>query len=194
MVGLMATSSQRAYAIPALLHPEPCPCGRPLLTRTSTGDTQTQFWLSLCEVSESWCAQVCLSPPSVSGRVWGLILNVILPLLLSCWGFSFAPRREVSFSGGIQHSPVNGCSAASCNFGVLKGEDERTSIYSAIFLHHGHLGQKTGAETVARGGSLGRFMVGHQVQGGKENTGSLAGSPPHAQSHPLTRSTKRGPG
>ena len=26
----------------------PCPCGRPLLTRTSTGDTQTQFWLSLC--------------------------------------------------------------------------------------------------------------------------------------------------
>ena len=24
------------------------PCSRPLLTRTSTGDTQTQFWLSLC--------------------------------------------------------------------------------------------------------------------------------------------------
>ena len=24
----------------------PCPCGRPLLTRTSAGDTQTQFWLS----------------------------------------------------------------------------------------------------------------------------------------------------
>ena len=26
----------------------PCPCGRLLLTHTSTGDTQTQFWLSLC--------------------------------------------------------------------------------------------------------------------------------------------------
>ena len=26
----------------------PCPCGRPLLTRTSTVDTQTQFWLSFC--------------------------------------------------------------------------------------------------------------------------------------------------
>ena len=26
----------------------PWPCGRPLLTCTSTGDTQTQFWLSLC--------------------------------------------------------------------------------------------------------------------------------------------------
>ena len=25
-----------------------CPCSRPLLTRTSTRDTQTQFWLSLC--------------------------------------------------------------------------------------------------------------------------------------------------
>ena len=33
----------------------PCPCGRPLLTRTSTGDTETQFWLSLCGVS--WCSQ-----------------------------------------------------------------------------------------------------------------------------------------
>ena len=26
----------------------PCPCGRPLLTHTSAGDTQTQFWLSFC--------------------------------------------------------------------------------------------------------------------------------------------------
>ena len=34
-----------------LCHTQVCctqsPCGRPLLTRTSTGDTQTQFWLSL---------------------------------------------------------------------------------------------------------------------------------------------------
>ena len=35
----------------------PCPCGRPLLTCISAGDTQTQFWLSLCEVSGSWCTQ-----------------------------------------------------------------------------------------------------------------------------------------
>ena len=39
IVGLTMTSSKRAYAIPGLL--VPCPCGRPLLTRTSTGDTQT---------------------------------------------------------------------------------------------------------------------------------------------------------
>ena len=35
----------------------PCPCSSPLLTCTSTGDTQTQFWFSLCGVSGSWCAQ-----------------------------------------------------------------------------------------------------------------------------------------
>ena len=29
----------------------PCPCSSPLLTCTSTGDTQTQFCLSLCGVS-----------------------------------------------------------------------------------------------------------------------------------------------
>ena len=55
--------------------------------------------------------------------IWGLILNVILPLLSSCWGFSFAPGCEVSFFGGIQHSPADGCSAGSCSFGVL-AEDE----------------------------------------------------------------------
>ena len=32
-----------------------CSCGSPLLTRTSTGDTQTQFCLSPCGVSGSWC-------------------------------------------------------------------------------------------------------------------------------------------
>ena len=36
----------------------PCPCGRPLMTLNSEGDTQTQFWLSLCGVSGSWCARV----------------------------------------------------------------------------------------------------------------------------------------
>ena len=49
-------------------------------------------------------------------------------------GFFFALGLGVSFSGGIQHSPVDGCSAASCNFGVLTGGDERMSFYSAILL------------------------------------------------------------
>ena len=63
--------------------------------------------------------------------VWGLILNAILPLLLSCWGFSSALGCGVPFFGGIQRSPVDECSAASCSFGVL-AEDEHMYFYSAI--------------------------------------------------------------
>ena len=33
---------------------------------------------------------------------------------------------------GIQRSPVDGCSAASYNFGVLAGEAKRMSFYSTI--------------------------------------------------------------
>ena len=40
--------------------------------------------------------------------VWGLILNVISPLLLSYWGFSFGLGHGLSFFGGIQHSPIDG--------------------------------------------------------------------------------------
>ena len=45
----------------------PCPCGSPLLTCTSSRDTQTQFCLTLCGVPGSWCTQDCLSPLSISG-------------------------------------------------------------------------------------------------------------------------------
>ena len=74
----------------------PCPCGSPLLTRTSTGDTQTQFCLRLCGVSGSWCALGLFEPSERLWQVWGLILNAISPLLPSCWGFSFALGRGVS--------------------------------------------------------------------------------------------------
>ena len=59
---------------------------------------------------------------------------MIEPLLSSSWGFSFAIGHGVSFFGGIQNSPVDGCSAASCDFGVLAGEDEYTPFYSSILL------------------------------------------------------------
>ena len=75
--------------------------------------------------------KVLFEPSEHLWRVRGLILNMILPLLPSCWGFSFAFRHCISFFGGIQHSPVDGCSAVSCNFGVLAG-DERLSYYSTI--------------------------------------------------------------
>ena len=53
----------------------PRPCSSPLLTCTSTGDTQTQFYLSLCGVSGSWCAQGLFVLSQRLWRKWGLILN-----------------------------------------------------------------------------------------------------------------------
>ena len=68
MVGLMVTSSKRTYAISKCVgFQSPFPCGSPLLTRTSAGDTQTQFCLSLRGVSGSWCTQ-SLSPLTISGE------------------------------------------------------------------------------------------------------------------------------
>ena len=77
------------------------------------------------------CARFCLRLLSV-WQVCDFILNQIAPLLLSCWGFSFAAGCRVYFLGGIRHFPVDGRPAASCNFGVCAGEDERISFYSAI--------------------------------------------------------------
>ena len=66
----------------------PCPCGRPPLTRTSTADAQTQFYLSLCGVPGSWYTQGLFQPSECLWREWSLILNATLPLLPSYWGFS----------------------------------------------------------------------------------------------------------
>ena len=65
-----------------------CPCDGPLLTRTSTGDIQTQFWLSLCV---SWCAQGLFEP---SEHLWWMGFDskcnfapptVLLGFLLCPW-------------------------------------------------------------------------------------------------------------
>ena len=85
--------------------------------------------------------KVLFELPEHLWQVRSLILNVIPPLLLSCGGLSFAPGRGVSLFGGIQHSPVDGCSAASCSFGVLTGEDEHRSFYSAV-LNNFHVIKK----------------------------------------------------
>ena len=62
----------------------PCPCSSLLLTQSATGDTQTQFCLSLCRVSGSRCIQGLFEPSEHLWQVWGLILNMILSLLPSC--------------------------------------------------------------------------------------------------------------
>ena len=86
----------------------PCPLSSPLLTCTSSGDTQTQFYLSLCGVSASWCTQGMFKPFVHLWWAQGLILDTILPLLLSCWGFSFALERGVGphSNSSAMHLPL----------------------------------------------------------------------------------------
>ena len=99
-------------------------CSWLLLTCTSAVDTQTFKGRSASvSVGSSDVYKVFFDPSKHLWQLWGLILNVISPLLLSCWGFSFALEHGVSFFGGIQYPSVDGWSAVSCNFGVLTGED-----------------------------------------------------------------------
>ena len=118
MVGLMATSSKRACAIPRSAVPR---APAPAAGHCWPIPLWEKFKHSNPVSVGSPCAHNVLFEPSESlWWVWGLILNGILPLLPSCWGFSFALGCGVSFFGGVQHSPVDGCSAVSCNFGVLQ--------------------------------------------------------------------------
>ena len=77
----------------------PCPCGGPLLTHTFTGDTQTQFWLSLCGVSGSWCTQgLCepsehFTPPTI---LLGLLLCPWTWGILFWWDPTFSSWRLFS--------------------------------------------------------------------------------------------------
>ena len=87
------------YHIQVYCTQSPSPCSSQLLTRTSAGDTQTQFCLSLCGCSGSWCTQGLFEPSTIPWWVLGLIVNAILPVLQSCWGF-FALGHGVSFLVG----------------------------------------------------------------------------------------------
>ena len=81
---------------PGLLHSEPLPLQQstadPYLLRRHSNTVLTQslwgLWILVCTrfVWALWASLV----------VWGLILDVILPLLPSCWGFSFAVGRGLS--------------------------------------------------------------------------------------------------
>ena len=97
MVALMVTSSKRAYAIsrsaasralaPVVGHWWAVPLQETL--KHSSG--------SVYGVTGSWCTQDLFEPSECLWQVSGLILNVVLPLLPSCWGFSFAFGHGVSF-------------------------------------------------------------------------------------------------
>ena len=75
---------------PGLLHPESLPLQQTTPDPYCAGGTQTQFWLSLCGVSGSWCTQGFVWAFWASLAVWGLILNVISPSWIDafelwCW-------------------------------------------------------------------------------------------------------------
>ena len=131
-VGSMAISFKRAYAIPRSAVP------RALSLQQSTVDPCLHRRHSNIVLAQSlwglwvWWAQGLFEPSECLWKLWGLILNTISPVLPSCSGFSFALGNGISFSGGIQHSPVDSCLAASCNFGVLAGGNECTSYYPAV--------------------------------------------------------------
>ena len=104
MVGLSHLASQVCCSL------SPCPHGRPLLTPASA-DTQTRNGRSGSVFVGSLgpgASKVFFELSKRFWLVWGLILNVISPLLLSCWGFSFGLGHGLSFFGGIQHSPIDG--------------------------------------------------------------------------------------
>ena len=122
---------KRSHAHTALSAPNPAARLYRPTPRHSRASLAQSLMGSLLLSPGSWCSQGLYEPSEHLWRLWGLILNVISPLLLSCWGFSFALGCGVSFFGGIQSCPVDG-SVVACNFGVLTGEDECTAFHSAI--------------------------------------------------------------
>ena len=68
LVGLMVTSSKEGLCHTKVCCTQsPCPGGRPLLTHTSTGDTQHSSVSVSAESLGPGAHKVCLSPPGVSG-------------------------------------------------------------------------------------------------------------------------------
>ena len=75
------------------------------------------------------CTRFYLSPLSVSDGYGGLILNGLWPSYHLTGASPFSLDVGYLVFAGIQHSPVNGCSAVSCNFGV------HSQIYGFSSIH-----------------------------------------------------------
>ena len=131
----MTTSSKRVYAISRSAASEPLP----LQQATVDSDLHTQTLKGRSgsvSVGSPGVHKVLFEPSECLWQVWGLILNVISPLLPSCWGFSFALGHGVSFFGGIQHSPADGCSAASIKHiknSILRSRDITSLLKVRLF-------------------------------------------------------------
>ena len=109
----------------------PCPCGRPLLTCTSTGDPQTLKGRSgSVSVESPGAHKVLFEPPECLGWVWGLILNALLPLLPSCWDmYTLLYLKWVTKNYCITHGIlVNVMCQPECKGGL--GENGYMYVYS----------------------------------------------------------------
>ena len=119
VVGLMATSSKRAYAIPRSVEPRaPAPLAG-------------HCWFVLLQetlIHSSGSVSVGSLGPGVHRVCWAL--------WVSLGGMRFDSKNDfappVILLWVFLCPPVNACSAVSYYFGVLTGEDELTSFYSAI--------------------------------------------------------------
>ena len=106
---VMATSFKRTYTstpgLPGPLQPEPLSpqqaTADPCLCRRHS-NPQRQVWLSLlwrsllCYLGPG-AHKVLFVPPKHLWRVWGLILNAIVPLLLSFWDFPLPSDAGIFF-------------------------------------------------------------------------------------------------
>ena len=121
---------------PGLLNPEPQPLWQAtadLYLHRSHSNTHGQVWLNLCGFSSwakhfVWALWASLAGMGFDSKHNFASPTILFRLLLCPW------RWGILFFGGIQHSPVDGCSAVSCSFWVLAAEDECLFFNFAILF------------------------------------------------------------
>ena len=137
VMGLVATSSKRAYVTCCVTQvccsQSPCPCGSPLLTLASAGDTQTlkgrsgqSLWgpCVLVHTSFVWALQGSLEGMGFDSKCNFAPPTILLGHLLCPWMWGIFFWWDPTFScRWLFHRELQ----------VLAGEDDHMSFYSAIF-------------------------------------------------------------
>ena len=136
LVGLMVTSSKRAYATSRTAAPRAPVAGHcwPHLHRrhsnTEAGLAQS-LWGLLVHTDFVWCLWVCLGGLGFGSKCDFTISDILFGLLLCPWTWGIFFWWDLTFSCWWQFS-------SSCSFGVLTEEDEHVSLYSAILIRNQH--------------------------------------------------------
>ena len=111
---------------PGLLHSEPLSLQQSTADLYLTGDTHTQFCLSLFGVCGSLCGQGLFEPSEHLWRKWDLILNLNSPLLPSCWGFS-------ALGHGVSLQRLQ-CHAAAAPAGTIRWSSVNQAMGKVYFF------------------------------------------------------------